>query len=488
MLNALKETANMTTTENGAWTHASSGSDCLDFFATVGALRSASEEDIVTRFQKAHTESADLAVKTAFFARDIRGGLGERHVFRILERFLAVNEPASMRKNIPHVAEYGRFDDLFILFDTPCEQDMLAHVQDTLAKDMEKMQADAPVSPLGKWLPSVNASNDEAVRMAKKFARALGMNDAAYRKTLSSLRAHIKIIENNLRLRDYTFAYEKQPSRALLKYRNAFQRNDKERYVDFLRRAATDKTLLHTAALTPYDVIAPILCSTGFTDAERLALDTTWKSLDDFTGGENALVVADGSGSMYWGGNPLPAAVAQSLAIYFAERNTGAFHNHFITFSTNPRLVEIKGKDIVDKVRYCLGYDECANTDLAKVFDLILRAALSHNLSSKDLPARLYIISDMEFDACCEHAEMTNFAYAKAQFAQHGYTLPQVVFWNVQSRNTQQPVQKNEQGVALVSGCTPQIFSLVKNDRLDLDPYSVMLDVLSSERYAVIAA
>ena len=486
MLEALKNTANMTYTENGAPTYAGTGSDCLDFFASAGALRSASEEDIIRRFTRAYAENADIAMKTAFFARDIRGGLGERRLFRILERFLADNEPGSMRKNIPHVAEYGRFDDLFILMGTQCEKEMLAFVQKALAEDVDKSKAGEPVSLLGKWLPSVNASNGDAVRMAKRFARAFGMKEAEYRKTLSSLRSRIRIIENNLREKDYTFEYEKQPSKAMLKYRKAFMRNDGERYAAFMQRAAAEPSLLHTGTLAPYDIVAPILKSSSFTEEERLSLDTTWKALEDFTGNENALVIADGSGSMYWGGNPLPAAVAQSLAIYFAERCTGAFHNHFITFSESPRLIEIKGRDIVGKVRYCMGYNECANTDLAGVFDLILKSAISHGLAQKDLPSKLYVITDMEFDYCCEHAEMTNFDYAKDAFRQHGYSLPQVVFWNVQSRNIQQPVRQNEQGVALVSGCTPQIFSMLKNGLLD--PYSFMMDVLSSERYSPIAA
>ena len=486
MLEALKNTMNTTYTENGALTYAGTGSDCLDFFAAAGALRSASEGDIVTRFSRAYAESANLAMKTLFFARDIRGGLGERRLFRILERFLAFQEPDAMTKNIPLVAEYGRFDDLFVLFGTPCEKTMLAYVKAILDDDMKKLQAGKPISLLGKWLPSVNASSRETVRTAKKLARCLGMNDAAYRRMLSSLRAGIRIIENNLREKDYTFAYEKQPSRALLKYRKAFMRNDYERYCSFMDRAAASPSILHTAALTPYDIVAPIVKGRPLTPQERRALDATWNALEDFTGDENALVVCDGSGSMYWDGMPLPASVAQSLAIYFAEKNTGAFHNHFITFSENPRLVEIKGRDIFEKVNYCMGYDECANTDLARVFDLILKAAESRGLAQSELPSRLYIISDMEFDCCCENAELTNFEYAKKAFQEHGYDLPQVVFWNVQSRHIHQPVSQNEQGVALVSGCTPQIFSMLKSGRID--PYSVMLDVLFSVRYAAIAA
>ena len=487
MLEMLKNEANITYTENGAVTNVSTGSECLDLFARIGALRSASDEDITDIFLRAYAENADLAVKTLFFARDIRGGLGERRVFRVILRWLADNEPETCRKNLYFVGEYGRYDDLLCLFGTACEQDMLDVIREQLRKDQEAMDDGSAVSLLGKWLPSVNASCAETVRLAKKTARALGMTDAQYRRTLTALRARIRILENNLREKDYTFEYEKQPSRALFKYRAAFRRNDEERYQAFLDRAGTDSSAMHTGTLAPYDVIAPIVSSFGraFSEEERKSLDVTWNALEDFTGDENALVVVDGSGSMYWEGRPLPAAVAQSLGIYFAEHNRGAFRNHFITFSALPKLVEVRGRDIVEKVRYCMSFNDCSNTDLEKVFDLLLRTAVKNRVPQEEMPAKLYIISDMEFD-CCSHAEMTNFRSAEKMFAAYGYVLPQVVFWNVQSRNRQQPVTKNEQGVSLVSGCNAQIFSMLKND--SLDPYHFMMQILTAERYAVIAA
>ena len=487
MLEMLKNEANITYTENGAVTNVSTGSECLDLFARIGALRSASDEDITDIFLRAYAENADLAVKTLFFARDIRGGLGERRVFRVILRWLADNEPETCRKNLYFVGEYGRYDDLLCLFGTACEQDMLDVIREQLRKDQEAMDDGSAVSLLGKWLPSVNASCAETVRLAKKTARALGMTDAQYRRTLTALRARIRILENNLREKDYTFEYEKQPSRALFKYRAAFRRNDEERYQAFLDRAGTDSSAMHTGTLAPYDVIAPIVSSFGraFSEEERKSLDVTWNALEDFTGNENALVVVDGSGSMYWEGRPLPAAVAQSLGIYFAEHNRGAFRNHFITFSALPKLVEVRGRDIVEKVRYCMSFNDCSNTDLEKVFDLLLRTAVKNRVPQEEMPAKLYIISDMEFD-CCSHAEMTNFRSAEKMFAAFGYVLPQVVFWNVQSRNRQQPVTKNEQGVCLVSGCNAQIFSMLKNDTLD--PYHFMMQILTAERYAVIAA
>ena len=243
--------------------------------------------------------------------------------------------------------------------------------------------------------------------------------------------------------------------------------------------------MLHTDTQTPNDIVQPLL-QRSVTDADRKAADTTWNALPDFTQGENALVVADGSGSMYCWDNARPAAVALSLAIYFAQRNTGPFKDHFITFSRNPRLVQIKGDDIAAKGDHCRKYNEVANTDLQKVFELILKTAVTHELPQSQLPATLYIISDMEFDHCAEGAELTNFELAKKRFEKHGYQLPRVVFWNVASRKQQQPVTQNEQGVALVSGDSPRIFGMLSSG--DLSPVALMLDILGGERYACIAA
>lgn len=365
----------------------------------------------------------------------------------------------------------------------------MQYIKSMLEEDMKALSEDRAVSLLAKWLPSVNASNAETVKAGRKIAKACGMSEAAYRKTLSALRSKIKIIENNLREKDYSFDYEKQPSKALYKYRKAFIRNDEDRYDAFITKVLENPSVMHTGTLAPYDIIAPVIQRFGRNEIdanERKAMNATWNALEDFTGSDNALVVVDGSGSMYCGLNPCPAAVAQSLGIYFAERNKGKFKNHFITFSTNPRLIEIKGKDIVEKVRYCMSFNECSNTNLEKTFDLILSTAVKNRMKQSDMPSKLYIISDMEFDWCAGNPDKTVFENAKERYAEYGFRLPQVIFWNVNSRNRQQPVTKNEQGVALVSGVSPQIFQMLKEGTLE--PYKFMLSVLMSERYEKIAA
>ena len=485
MLNYLKQEANKTVTENGAATHITTESDCLDLFATIGALRRESESEIVTRFIRAYSENKDIAMKLLFFARDIRGGLGERRVFKVILNWLANNEPQTVRKNLEYVAEYGRFDDLLCLMGTACEKDMLDVLKAQFESDNKALANGGEVSLLAKWLPSVNASSSETILYAKKIAKHFGLNDASYRKALVALRAHIRIIENNLREKDYSFDYAKQPSKAMYKYRKAFIRNDGERYSQFLDKVTTGEAKLHASTLMPYEIITPFF-RRNVSDEERKAINTTWISQEDFGNTENALAVIDGSGSMYGGADPMPATVALSLGIYFAERNKGAFKNHFITFSENPQLVEIKGEDILDKVRYCHGFNEVANTNIQKVFELILDAAKKNSVPQNELPKKLYIISDMEFDYCAEDASLTNFEYAKKLFAEAGYTLPEIVFWNVASRTRQQPVTKNEQGVALVSSCTPRLFSMVASGTMN--PYAFMLEVVESERYAKIVA
>ena len=483
MLEVLKKTANNTYTENGAVTYRTSGKDCLDLFASIGALRRADEQDICTRFMRAYAEDADLAMKILFYARDVRGGLGERRVFRSILTWLAFNEKSSVVKNLPFVAEYGRWDDVLVLLKTPCRKEALALLKEQFRTDLAALDSSGDVSLLGKWLPSVNASNQEIVMTSKLIARSFGLSDRDYRQALTRLRARIRIIENNLREKDYTFDYAKQPSKAMFKYRKAFLRNDSERYGAFMDKVVRGEAKLHTGTLMPYELVERAY---NCPEEERRSLDVTWRQLEDFTTDENALVVADGSGSMYWGSKPMPAAIAQSLAIYFAEHNKGEFHNHFLTFSKSPRLVEIKGKDFVEKVHCCTAFNECANTNLEAVFDLILQAAVENRVPQAEMPAKLYIISDMEFDTCVKNSSMTNFENAKTSYASAGYKLPDLVFWNVDSRHEQQPVKENDRGVALVSGCSPRIFSMVMDG--ELDPYSFMLNVVDTERYAPIAA
>lgn len=487
MLNFINNEMNKTLTQNGALTNRTSGSFCLDLFFRAGAMRSADEEEIAAAVNRAYAEDPVKTLKIIFFARDVRGGLGERRFFRTAVKALAAYAPAAVERNAHLFAEYGRYDDLISLLGTQCEGKAVEIIAGRLNEDIESMANGGQVSLLAKWLPSVNTSSASARADARTIAKRLGYTEKQYRQTLSKLRRYTDIIENRLRERDYTFDYEKQPSRAMFKYRQAFLRNDNERYTEYLNAVNSGEATLHAGALFPYDIVRACL-EDEISEQEKLSLDTTWRNLPAYGENGNAIAVVDGSGSMTYAprNSVRPIDAALSLGIYFAEHNKGAFANHFITFSATPRLVEIKGADIVEKTRFCATFNEVANTNLEATFRLILAAAVNNNVDQSEMPERMYIISDMEFDYCVEGGnDSTLFDTMKALYAEHGYNLPEVVFWNVNSIQENFPVTMSDTGAALVSGFSPAIFDMMAGG--EISPETVMNSIIESERYAAVS-
>lgn len=488
-------------TENGALTNASTDSKCLDLFANIGALRNNEPDDIINRFKAAYEEDPLIATKILFYARDIRGGIGERRTFRIIAKWLSKNHKEALINNLEFIPDYGRYDDLIdLMFESSSIiRDKVFHIiKDILYTDITNLRSHkiSDITLLAKWLPSVNTTNKESVKRAKTIAKMINISQKEYRKTLTKLRKAISIIENNLRTNDYTFDYSKQTSKSLYKYKNAFIRNDKERYEKFLSDVNENKVKINTSNITPYDIVNDIINKIGYygygsvdehniDNTLRLTLNTTWNNLKDYTNNENSLVIVDGSGSMYSGFKCTPIAVAVSLGIYFATHNKGKFHNQFITFSSNPKTVTIPDNmDIVDMVKYALKFNDVSNTDLKKTFDIILNAAKQYNIPESEMPTKIFIISDMEFDMCINNNNQSvqNFEYIKNKYNEYGYTMPKIIFWNVDSRSDDNmPVKQNESGVILTSGYSTKLFELITSD--DINPYKFMLSIINSDRY-----
>lgn len=127
-----------TKTENGADARFSTGSKVLDMYGTIGALRNRSEYEIVEKFKASWNEDALLTLKMAFYARNIRGGLGERDTARICLRWVAQNYPETIVKNFENVVKFGRADDLYTFIGTPIEKDMWAFIKATLIKILKE--------------------------------------------------------------------------------------------------------------------------------------------------------------------------------------------------------------------------------------------------------------------------------------------------------------------------------------------------------------
>lgn len=495
--NEALESCNESVTENGAIGYRTTGKYLLDINFAVASLRAASVEDVVNRFKAAFLEDKVLALKWLFFARDIRGGLGERRLFRLAMEFVAGYEPEMVLKLIRLVPEYGRFDDLWCLLDDEKMQpDVIAFIKEQLDEDMKNYQEKKSISLLAKWLPSTNASSAESKKYSRIIRRALDMKESEYRKMLSELRSYIDVVEVKMSAKKWEdINYEAVPSRANLIYNGAFLRNDEERRREFLSQLERGEVKINASTLYPHDIVHKYtggICRVGSYDT---ALEALWKELPDVVDGcGNTIVVADGSGSMTVGvGNTGVTAldVANALAIYFAERSSGQFKDKYITFSEKPQFVEFgHAKSLRDKLQIAFNHNEVANTNIKAVFELILRTAINNKMSQEDLPANILIISDMEFDSCAttskeryshQRPNEKLFGVVAKEYADAGYKLPRMVFWNVNSRTGTIPVRENDLGVALVSGFSVNVCKMVISGKLD--PYECMLEVINSERY-----
>lgn len=468
-LRAYEQENNHTLTENGAGALKSTLNACLDMFGTLGAVRTnGTDAAILDAFKAAFYEDPQTAMHTLFYLRDVRGGQGARRVFRVCMNWLAQWHQAYAFKNLENFLEYGRADDLMCLMGTPVEHKTIEFIKEQLRKDIEAMGRKESVSLLAKWLPSENASSKETRHMGTYVRERLGLTARRYRKILSALRAYLKVTEVKMSAREWSeINYEAVPSRAGLQYRRAFMKHDSNRYVDYLAAVARGKAKVNANALFPVDIVEQTM-KYGLSEADIALLDGMWNALPDYTDkDETGICVVDTSGSM----SGKPFAVAVALGLYCADKCRGPFHGKFFTFSEQPHLQSVKGDTIYEKV-HNLKEINAYNTDLESVFNQILEVAVNNNLAQKDLPSKLYIISDMQFDqmrgavasySWRERRKPRPFmASMRERFEAAGYEMPSIVYWNVRESDCGMFQQTFEgENCAMVSGYSPSLFKAI---------------------------
>lgn len=476
----LSETTSFTYTENGAICLKSSGNALVDLYSTIGALRKADSDRKIDLFEKAIADNKELAAKILFYGRDIREGLGERETFRTLLAYAANKHKEIVAPNIPLIGFYGRFDDLYCLVGTACEDEMWAAMKKQFKMDVKNMKKDQPVSLLAKWIKTPDASSPETRKMGILTSQKLGYkNVKAFKKDLKALRKYLDIVEIKVSANNFdTIAYDKIPSNAMMKYRKLFGLKDKDRFSKYLEDVTSGKVEIKAGTLYPYDIIQKIMFG-----EDSKVLEAQWKALPDYVDpNKNILVMADTSGSMTCC-NRLPIASSVGLALYFAERNKGAFGGYFMTFSSRPTLVKVSGATLIDKIRNIRTIND--NTNLDAAFKLILDTAIANKTPAEEIPEALIVISDMQIDSYSVHGADTFYEkYAKA-FDAAGYKIPNVVFWNVNSESDTFHADATNKGVQLVSGHSATTFKNVIQS-LNKTPLEAMLDVILSDRYAAV--
>ena len=482
----LKETLNddfnYSVTENGALGYRTSGKELLDLNFSVSSMRNMSEEKIVEKFVKAFYEDKILAMKWLFYCRD-RTAVGERRLFRICLKYLAEKHQDIAKEVIKLVPEYGRWDDLWCLLDTDLKRDVCKLIVHQLLEDNGNMSQGKPISLLAKWMPSANTSSKETKRLAHIIMDNISFTDRQYRKMLSEFRAYLNVVEVKMSAKQWDkIDYAAVPSRANLIYNNAFLRNDEERRREYLDKLEKGETKINAGVLFPHDIVNKYMVDRyHISDADDATIEQLWKALPDYVGGAgNTICVADGSGSMcsrIANTNVTALTVANALAIYFAERSSGQFKDTYITFSSRPQIVNFSNANSLrEKIEIAIRHDECANTNIEATFDLILQTAINNEMEQDDMPQN-------EFDQMTSgRTDKRLFEELAERYAQHGYKLPRLVFWNIMSRTGTIPVKENESGVALASGFSPAIVKMVLSN--STDPFECLLEQLNSERYA----
>ena len=482
-----KNVSHIKTTENGAMAYDTTNNALLDLFAQIGALRPRSEGEITMKYADAYAVNPELATKMLFYAGNIRGGLGERRTFRICLRWLAINHPLVVRDNLTNIPHFNRWDSLFVLVGTPVEPEMWNYIRDQLGLDMQAVIKEkhggkhAGISLLAKWMPTETAHAKETRALAKTAMRKLGVTPRQYRKMLSALRAHLKVVESLMSAGKWDeVEYPAVPSYAMKNYRKAFSNHDNARFGEYIASLNKGEVKINASTLFPYDLVHQYMNRRGYGSGVDAVIEAQWKALPNYIEGENnILVMADVSGSMM--GRPIETSIG--LATYFAQHNTGDYHGLYMTFTDRPHFIDISRESTlagcVAKVNNTdMGY----STNLDRAFEYVLNHAIDHHITNEDMPKALVVISDMEIDPYFRGCRNMDFVQKwKAEFARFGYTLPLLCLWNVEARNDTFLSQSND--VLLVSGQSASTFYNLCSALGGKTAWDFMCEVLNDPMY-----
>lgn len=511
--NEIERTNSMQMTENGAMGYSTTGKELVDLNFKVPSFRNGVDVKSIEQFNKSVDKNLLYTVKWLFYLRDAREGLGERRAFFQFFNELYKNNRSTAVKTISIIAEYGRWKDIIDIianaYNNELKNECLSVIKNQLMVDVDNFTNGKSISLLAKWMPSINSS-DKARRVAIDVVSYLNMSKKDYRKMLSKLRKYLDVTEVKTCAGQWSeIDYSKVSSNANLKYKNAFMKHDEVRRNEFLNAVLSnseDKPTIKASVLYPYEIWNKYTSGAGYYGRnvqKDNALEALWQNLKNIDCGGNTMVVCDGSGSMtlnIGNGSVRAIDVSRSLSVYFAERCEGEFKNKFIEFSANPKFIDINGcETLVDKISHVSKYTDCSNTDIEKVFMLLLNTAVKNKMTQADMPDRILVISDMEFDGATQITRCYSWGYPTRdimseyktlfenlgeKYKEYGFTLPKLVFWNVNSRTNTIPLRENEAGVILVSGFSVNIAKMVMSGQTD--PWLALKETLDNERYNLV--
>jgi hypothetical protein len=457
-----------TTTKNGMTTNSSSLSECVNLFFSIGAMRGKGKDKVVTLFSKAFNEDPRTAMRILFWSRDVREGAGERQIFRDVMSYLVENYPQTVKTNLDLIPEYGRWDDVHVLFGTELENDVVT----LLVRGLRDTNTSALVS---KWMPRKGLVFNKVRKFLKVTPKELRTMVVSLSKTVEQKMCSKRWEE---------IEYPKTPSLAMSRYTKAFGRNDGERFKSFIESLKKGEVKINTGALYPYDVTKNL----RFGGNKDLA-NEQWKALPNWMEGSDELILpmVDVSGSMDCtvGGNPNLTCmeVAISLGMYISERNKGSFKDMFMTFSSTPQIQKLLGP-LSDRYNQLARAEWGMSTNLYSAFKTILNQAVKFNIPQDEMPSKILILSDMNFDSATRgQKNHSALSMIDEMYDEAGYVKPGIIFWNLHDNGGNFPATFDEMNTCLISGFSPSILKSVLSNPDSLTPVNIMNETVNSERY-----
>ena len=494
--NAWKTNQPKVRTENGAATFSTAGDPNVDLFFQLPAMRGAPVERVHNLFAKAFGEDRDIATRILLWTRDIRGGQGERQIFRDILLWIEKNDIEALRLILPKVPELGRWDDLLVLESSEGR---------SIARSMIVSALQSGNGLCAKWMPRKGP-------IASALLISMGLTPKQYRKMIVGL---TQVVEQKMCAKEWdSIEYQKVPSVAQSRYSKAFLKHDELRYREFGQKAkeyaeavasgdkeriaSVEKVKINAGAVYPYDVLKNVVAkeanypyynSFGKIDDsfDPNIVRAQWATLPNYVGNKNILPMVDVSGSMESsiGSTKLRAIdVAVSLGLYMASKNTGDFRNMMLTFTSIPELITLRGDDVIGHVQQLLTDRWHGSTNIEAGFKKILEHAVYNNVRPEDMPEYIVVFSDMEFNQLS--GGFTAYESYQNLFATKGYRAPKIVWWNIQSRHDNVPVRFDQNGTALVAGFSPSTAKGIMSGE-SINPRQMMLSTIMDPRYDVLS-
>ena len=461
-----------TTTANGAKSRSTSGQAHVDLFAIAGSARN-DQSGFLKLFERAYQVDKSTALRIALWTRDVRGGAGERQSFRTVLKFLENKDPVVLQNLVPHVPEFGRWDDVI---------DTVAQGSNAFAIASQNLKAaiDGGNGLAAKWTPR---KGDVAVTLRKVW----GMTPKQYRKFVVT---HTDVVETLMCDKRFDeIKFDKIPSLASLRYQKAFGKRAPAAYAAYKSALEKGEVKVNASALFPHDIVTNIRPSNG----DSVVLNAQWAALPDYLEGKHGsmLVLSDVSSSMYddVGGGVSAMNVSIALGLYISERQSGPFKDLVLTFADDSNFHKVVGANITERCNNLRRAHWGGSTNFQSSFDSILKLAVQNRVPAADMPKTLLVLSDMEFNnSSVRGRSVENFKAAEAKFAAAGYAMPKVVFWNVNGKAGNNPVSFDQTGTMMVSGYSPSVLKAVMTgaEIEDVTPMDVMMEAVMNPRYDVV--